>query len=998
MAVQLILYPQVYNGYYADYTTVNTGGAGVVEYLGDPNFNSGLALTNGQVPVTSGYINILSVLETYPTPIGQWAGYFTTNCTNYPNCITTGAGFIELRGKQSGTQSNTILTSVVNNLVIGQTYRVTMTLESAGVGNIGMGPSFGSIPGGCWTENPTTGYTMNTANGNMCTLGGGGQPNGSGWKLTTNNTYYGNPVAVNPVTSQIKLYQDFTAASDTECLLISYIATTSTSCKISSLNINTPPNQSVTITDLYDGQVICDLYKDEAIPLNLSVDNFTNVAEKVASYSKSFSLPATKRNNRIFSHYFDVTRTQNHDPFVWNPFSRTKCVIKDDSVLIFEGFLKLNDITENKGEISYNVNCYSEPTTFCDYLKSATISQLDLAELEHDYDIDNVENSFTGELELSNNLSTSSHAYTPANGVTKTHVLKYPFCNWTGSYELLGGTDIHMNRLEEAFRPFINCKYLLDKMFEATPFRYTSNFLNSSAFTDLYMDFNWGGEESNLQEEFTAAWTDEGTPNPSGSGGAAGTFLYPMDGNFNRMDYPNLDNENPAGTMGLYWDGVAKEFVALYDGTTVQVNATLKLKRDKCNSMSTGVFRLMNDDGVNPPVQLSFNTIHWWFACTFGSNTMPNPYFVGRSALFASNVQLDAGDKLYFEAASSGGVAHWEQSINTGVSFTTGGGAYIGESTARFRVTSAGTSLSVLLGGLRGQMNQYDFWKGIKTMFNLVTIQDKVTPDTLIIEPYGDVFLTNTDTVRWDWTNKIDITKIKHKPLNKIPKRTSFTYADDDKDYRLKKYKAALGGYWYGTKEFVAGSQFFDVLTGEKKIEAKPFAPTMAAPLADIFPDFVIPHIYSANDEGTEFTPYENKPRILLDCGIETIASGTYSGDPQSASPAFSGKTDYLKFLHLSETPTTSTTQDINFGECPLVQPLGVSPVDNLFNIYYAPYYNELYNPDTRVLELKVNLTPADIQQFDFWDVVLIKNREYRVNKILYKSGDLAKVEFILLS
>ena len=75
-----------------------------------------------------------------------------------------------------------------------------------------------------------------------------------------------------------------------------------------------------------------------------------------------------------------------------------------------------------------------------------------------------------------------------------------------------------------------------------------------------------------------------------------------------------------------------------------------------------------------------------------------------------------------------------------------------------------------------------------------------------------------------------------------------------------------------------------------------------------------------------------------------------------------------------------------------------MSPVDNLFNIYYAPYYNELYNPDTRVLELKVNLTPADIQQFDFWDVVLIKNREYRVNKILYKSGDLAKVEFILLS
>ena len=49
----------------------------------------------------------------------------------------------------------------------------------------------------------------------------------------------------------------------------------------------TPP---LVFTDLADGQVICDLYEDEDIPLSLSIDDFKNVAEKTQSYSKDLSL------------------------------------------------------------------------------------------------------------------------------------------------------------------------------------------------------------------------------------------------------------------------------------------------------------------------------------------------------------------------------------------------------------------------------------------------------------------------------------------------------------------------------------------------------------------------------------------------------------------------------------------------------------------------------------------------------------------------------------
>ena len=71
--------------------------------------------------------------------------------------------------------------------------------------------------------------------------------------------------------------------------------------------------------------------------------------------------------------------------------------------------------------------------------------------------------------------------------------------------------------------------------------------------------------------------------------------------------------------------------------------------------------------------------------------------------------------------------------------------------------------------------------------------------------------------------------------------------------------------------------------------------------------------------------------------------------------------------------------------------------MDNLFNVYWLPYFNELYNPNTRTMTLQVSLSPSDINSFRFYDKVQIKNRTFRVNKIDYKPNALATVEFILI-
>ena len=311
----------------------------------------------------------------------------------------------------------------------------------------------------------------------------------------------------------------------------------------------------------------------------------------------------------------------------------------------------------------------------------------------------------------------------------------------------------------------------------------------------------------------------------------------------------------------------------------------------------------------------------------------------------------------------------------------------------------------------RGELSQWELIKGIMTMFNLVSIPDKSNPNNILIEPYNDIFLNNANSTQLDWTSKIDVEEIKLTPLTDLKRLTTFKFVEDDDDYAFNLYKQSVNGVYteghlYGSKHFdasVSGGGLPTILTGEEEIIAEPYAATVPKPLMSQFPDFITPAIYSYNpDDGTS-QGFANSPRIMYNNGVKTLTSCTYY-IPAQNTEAGEQMTDFLQFSHLTDIPTVTTipplatdTNDFHFGDCQLINPIGNATTNNLFYLYWLPYYNELYNADTRTMTLKVNLTPGDMNSFNFFDTVFIKNREYRVNKIDYKPGDLATVEFILI-
>jgi hypothetical protein len=319
------------------------------------------------------------------------------------------------------------------------------------------------------------------------------------------------------------------------------------------------------------------------------------------------------------------------------------------------------------------------------------------------------------------------------------------------------------------------------------------------------------------------------------------------------------------------------------------------------------------------------------------------------------------------------------------------------------------TTLNLVQGGtlntLRGELGQWDFLKGLMTMFNLVTMPDPDNPNNILIEPYSDVFITNTAgtnlasrSIQHDWTDKVDVSEMELTPLTDLNKKTIFKFVEDEDDFAFKQYKNATSGYLYGSLEVDASTMFNGlqtILDGEEEIEATPFAATVVKPLYTQFSNFIVPAIYASSDATPE--EYDNVPRIVTINTKKQLSGGATYFIPAQNGLSNENQEDFLQCSHLSEIPTSQvTTTDINFGTCDLISPL--MPVqNNLYSIYWSPYYDELYNADTRIMTLKVNLSPADINTFKFNDKVFIKNRVFRVNKIDYKPNDLAIVEFILI-
>ena len=932
MSVQLVLYPQNYEGRYSA-TSVSVFN----EYVADnQNFSTLLNHTGHDSTASDCGLDAINT----SVPIAAWKRFRSTGGAFSSVTMPTrsNANKLELFSASGSTSSSGVYQKIVG-LTQNSVYDLTINITQAGAGGLLVIGTAGNI---------TTQFK---------TLGG--------QTLFTS-------ISSGSTGSQTLT---FTADSSEEVLLLAYQNDNGSTVHINKISIQEARQQPTQIfTELDDGQVICDLYEDEDIPLTLSIEDFKNVAENVQSYSKDFNLPATKRNNKIFTHLFEVTKTI--DTFSFNPYLKTECILKQNGYNIFKGYLRIIDIVNKEGEISYNVNLYSEPIAFKDELENKTLKDLDFSELEHLYNKTNIKASWydnTG-ITLLNPLSVTSNAYDGSltNPTMHTTVLKYPFVNWVGEYNLDSNSNIMLNKLEDAFRPFIQCKYIVDQIFDATQFTYTSEFFNSSDFTKLFMDFNWG------------AGTSPTTSQVTGSNGyfeSSATNFAP-NGSYGNLHLSNIPLFAPL-FLQVDYNFTTHKFTSTTDNVeyTINYNYEIKIQNVSPNPQYSARWLLTKASGITQEI-----------------NLVPVQTVNANQIIFYSgtlSVILDNGDTLepqFFSNGTNTIVQNFDPSTTPPLSTA--------EVVVNKTILSA--TSDTLLENARGDIKQWEFFKGLINMFNLVMLQDKDNLNNIKIEPYNDVFVNITKgitlasrSILHDWTDKIDITEIKLSPLD-LSEQTIFKYDNDEEDYSLNYYKSIVGED-YGSRLHKGFNNTLSLLKGEQEISASPFSATLVKPIADYLPDFIVPVIYSGNDTNNEFESFDNKPRIMYKVSASpyTLTAGTEYKIPKQNGVSGEQATEYLRFSHTSDILSQSSSLDLNYGEQQLL--CGTTPNNNLYHKYWSKYFEELYNPNTKKMIIKVNLNASDINQFNFFDKVMIKNKEYRVNKIDYKPKDLSTVEFILI-
>ena len=144
---------------------------------------------------------------------------------------------------------------------------------------------------------------------------------------------------------------------------------------------------------LYIGDQRIELFKDETISLTNSIQNVKDVAKVFTDFTKTFSIPATKSNNKVFKHYYNFDIVGGFD-------ARLKTVgsIKLNGVDFKKGKIKLEgvDLKDNKPN-TYRVTFFGDLVDLKDLIGDDLLSDLDwLDNFVKEYSTANVKDNLKG--------------------------------------------------------------------------------------------------------------------------------------------------------------------------------------------------------------------------------------------------------------------------------------------------------------------------------------------------------------------------------------------------------------------------------------------------------------------------------------------------------------------------------------------------------------------------------------------------------------------------
>lgn len=285
---------------------------------------------------------------------------------------------------------------------------------------------------------------------------------------------------------------------------------------------------------------------------------------------------------------------------------------------------------------------------------------------------------------------------------------------------------------------------------------------------------------------------------------------------------------------------------------------------------------------------------------------------------------------------------------------------------------------------------QTDFVNDVLKMHNCVIIPDKLNARKIKIEPIINFLGSGASD---DWSTKLDTSKdiVIRSAADYQKKKLEFTYSAGADRYS-KIFTTAgrtYGNYvidGYPIDDIGSVSQFID---GELNIKlVTQSTPTMLLGswvTTNGFTTVPAPHFV---DDNWNYVP--PALRCLFIAGMQDITMlDTGLNNVSAQSPLMS---------HYNSLTPSITDYDLNWSpETPLVS-VPDQPFNNLFNLYWRSYLDQIYSGRVRIMEAHFALTLNDILDFGFDKYIWIKDTYWRVLEIRdYKYGKDESTSVVLI-
>ena len=688
-----------------------------------------------------------------------------------------------------------------------------------------------------------------------------------------------------------------------------------------------------------DGYLL-DLSEDIPIPMNFAIADVKDPSKRKRNFSKTVDLPDTINNRSFFSGAFGLNVTD--DSINFDATAKTNAVLKKNGVAILpNGLIKLNHVTRTNGDLSFNIELFSETVDIFLLLSNINISELDWSGYDHTLTQANIVSSWTA--------TAGSGYYYPLieRGVTRPSLT-----TWRT-------TD---------FIPYVYFREVLTKCLDYAGVSYSSTFIDSTRFKSFV--FGYGGGELPVvtAADLNLQKVDIGS----------GDYTYSQSAYPTNIGLPDGATQNVNATFANYIYFNDTNF------TSVTTQDTLNQFDDaKIYPQQTGNFNLQFTIGIDwaynvgamtwltsqtpvlqvlrngAPITNSNFTDGWTLGGTTGQAQNGTTTYA-----LDKNFYFETGDIIEFKFIYSNCIASHtgtQNNISLGVTTSTLG------TIDMVRLDSAITDGSTIrVGQFLPALKCSEFLLGAIRQNNLYLSDPDIYGETLI-EPLTDYY-GNTSNAE-DITQLIDHSKeFKVSPTaNNYSKTISFKYkknTDHDAGVYRERWDKEYGDFSYTQGSYYA--------KGEQKIEL---------PWSTIVPyaintEIILPRFVKF-DANNNAELNKGAPRISINNGLKTGAWTLTNADGSSVS----AKTDYPSIHHFDD--YENPTFDINFG---LVEEVyydtDVVTNINTYSEYYSEFIQEMTNRAGKLIECYVKWDSMDVYRRDFGKLLMINGAVFRLNLI----------------